>query len=108
MSLYTYNATVIRVVDGDTVDLDVDLGFDIHQFMRTRLYGINAPEMNTAAGKEAREFLLSMLPLDAEVLLHSHKDKRDKYGRYLARLEFNGVVVNDEMVATGHAVEYML
>lgn len=107
MSLYTYRASVIKVVDADTVDLDVDLGFDIHQFMRVRLYGINAPEMRTQEGKDARDFLLSIMPLDAEVLMHSVKDKRDKYGRYLATLEYGGVIINDELVANEHAVEYM-
>lgn len=106
-SFYTYNARIIKVIDGDTIDLEVDLGFDITMNMRVRMYGINAPEMNTPAGPLAKQFLQDMLPLDAQVLMHSKKDKTDKYGRYLAIVENDGIVTNDKMVQHGHAVEYM-
>ena len=88
--IYTYKAELVRVVDGDTVDLVIDLGFDTSRKERFRLYGIDAPEMNTAAGKEAKKWLWDALqPLEAiyvQTLQLETKAKRDKYGRFLAVL----------------------
>lgn len=112
MSLYEYNARVLRVVDGDTVQLDVDLGFDIRQRMTVRLYGINAPEMSTPGGKPARDHLVGMLPTGATVRLETLKDRKEKYGRYLARIYAESPAdmldVNAKMIEDGHAVPYML
>jgi micrococcal nuclease len=88
--IYIYKAELIRVVDGDTVDLIIDLGFDTSRKERFRLYGIDAPEMNTAAGKEAKKWLWDALqPLEAiyiQTIQLETKAKRDKYGRFLAVL----------------------
>ena len=114
MALYQYQARVLRVIDGDTVQLDVDFGFDVRQRMTVRLYGINAPEMNTPEGKAAKMHL-AMLIVEGMVLeLQTLKDKREKYGRYLAvlMLKMPGpdgrVNVNQMMVEDGHAVPYMI
>lgn len=100
---YQYQAKVLRIIDGDTVDLEVDLGFDVFQRMRIRLFGINAPEMSTPEGKVARFRFGQELPLGATVHLNSIKDKRDKYGRYLGILVYNGVNMNDWLVEEGLA-----
>jgi micrococcal nuclease len=88
--IYIYKADLIRVVDGDTVDLIIDLGFDTSRHERFRLYGIDAPEMRTKGGKEAKAWLQEALqPLEAiyvQTLQHKTKAKRDKYGRFLAVL----------------------
>jgi micrococcal nuclease len=88
--IYIYKASLIRVVDGDTVDLIIDLGFDTSRHERFRLYGIDAPELRTAAGKAAKAWLWEALqPLEAiyvQTLQHKTKAKRDKYGRFLAVL----------------------
>jgi micrococcal nuclease len=88
--IYIYKASLIRVVDGDTVDLIIDLGFDTSRHERFRLYGIDAPEMRTKEGKEAKAWLMSVLqPLGfiyVQTLQHKTKAKRDKYGRFLAVL----------------------
>jgi micrococcal nuclease len=88
--IYIYKASLIRVVDGDTVDLIIDLGFDTSRKERFRLYGIDAPELRTAAGKAAKAWLMSVLqPLEAiyvQTIQLSTKAKRDKYGRFLAVL----------------------
>jgi len=88
--IYIYKAELVRVVDGDTVELIIDLGFDTSRHERFRLYGVDAPEMRTAAGKEAKAWLWEALqPLEAiyvETLQHKTKAKRDKYGRFLAVL----------------------
>ena len=88
--IYIYKAELVRVVDGDTVDLVIDLGFDTFRHERFRLYGIDAPEMRTEAGKAAKAWLWEALqPLEAiyvETIQLETKAKRDKYGRFLAVL----------------------
>jgi len=88
--IYIYKAALVRVVDGDTVDLIIDMGFDTFRRERFRLYGIDAPEMNTAAGKEAKKWLWEALqPLEAiyvQTVQLETKAKRDKYGRFLSVL----------------------
>ena len=103
--MYEYRATLVRVVDGDTVWLEVDLGFDIRRLDSFRLVGINAPEMNTAEGKAAREWLVARLP--AVLMIRTVKDRREKYGRYLATLYVDGTNVNEQMIEEGHAQRYM-
>jgi micrococcal nuclease len=120
--IYIYKAELIRVVDGDTVDLVIDLGFDTFRHERFRLYGIDAPEMNTQAGKVAKKWLWDALqPLEAiyvQTIQLSTKAKRDKYGRFLAVLygELPTLVplarepihpssINARMVIEGHAKE---
>ena len=122
--IYIYKAELIRVVDGDTVDLIIDLGFDTSRKERFRLYGIDAPEMNTAQGKEAKAWLEdALMPLDAiyvETIQLETKAKRDKYGRFLAvlyddlsNIDLNRPIrtlvhptsINAKMIVEGHAKE---
>ena len=104
--MYQYRAVVLRVVDGDTLHAEVDLGFDIKRRDTFRLFGINAPEMSTPEGVVAKEWLTESLGQGALVVT-THKDKREKYGRYLATLWIDNVNVNEAMVAAGHAVVYL-
>lgn len=110
MSLYEYHATVIKIVDGDTVDLNVDLGFRIWNRDRFRLLGINAPEVVGAthdAGIAAKQHLEQIMPIDSAVVIHSEKPvSRDKYGRWLARLFLGDKDINQAMIDDGFAVEY--
>jgi endonuclease YncB( thermonuclease family) len=122
--IYIYKAELIRVVDGDTVDLIIDLGFDTSRKERFRLYGIDAPELRFEAGKAAKAWLEDALtPLEAiyiQTIQLSTKAKRDKYGRFLAVLydrfpqagqivaqpvSFPLHSVNLAMVDLGHAKE---
>lgn len=100
-----YPAKVLTVHDGDTLRLDIDQGFGTHQTaLSARLYGVNAPELSTQAGKDARDFLVKLLPAGTEVRVISHG--YDKYGgRYDATVTQNGVSVNDLLVSSGHAVK---
>jgi micrococcal nuclease len=85
--MYDYRAALIRVVDGDTVHLDVDLGVDIHTRMIVRLAGINCPEMNTDRGKAAKAWTQGWFDRQGwYVRVMTVKDKREKYGRYLAHI----------------------
>jgi len=122
---YIYQAKVLKVVDGDTVDLKVlllnatDLGFGIKSQPMTvnyrfRLYGIDAPETRTldmAEKKEgiaAKKYLAELLETSqGHVTIKTYKDKHDSFGRYLVTLyNVNGLNLNLEMLNTGHAEEY--
>lgn len=102
---YCYSATVLKVVDGDTVDFSANLGFRVRVDIRTRLYGMDAPEMNTPAGKASKLFLQSLMPVSLPVVLQTYKDPTDKYGRWLATVvTTEGNVINEIIIGAGHAV----
>jgi micrococcal nuclease len=125
--MFSYQAKLIEVIDGHTVDLLVDLGFGVHVKERFRLYGIDAPEMPTEAGKIAKAYLESILGTAIELYVATRKmirrpqEKTDKYGRYLAVLYDNyhdveadvdetkinmmPTSINLRMTYTGHAKE---
>jgi micrococcal nuclease len=100
---FVYRAVVLRIVDGDTVDLDVDLGFRASIEIRTRLIGINAPELNTETGRLVRDALAAHMPPGSGVVVRTFKDPRDKYGRWVSEIEHNGVDVSHWMLDNGHA-----
>ena len=101
---YKYRAEVVRVVDGDTVDATVDLGFNLKLSARFRLLGINAPEKNTREGKESLARLAVLLPVGSSVVVQTTKDKKEKFGRYLGTFLLNGKSVNQQLVDEGFAV----
>lgn len=110
-AVYVYEAVVVRVVDGDTVRLSVDLGFRLSLVENFRLVGIDAPEMSTQAGLEARDYLAGLLPVGSLVAIRSEKGLRqEKYGRWMAsvwtREEDGAWGVSDRLVAAGHAVAW--
>ncbi len=111
-NLYLYKAKIISVYDGDTCRVDIDLGLKVWlKNEKLRLLRINAPEMRgpeKEKGKASRDFLRNLI-LDKEVILQTKKDKKGKYGRYLAEIWMedaakNWINVNDLMVADGFAV----
>ena len=111
--LYHYNAKVVRVVDGDTVDTLIDLGFDIRIGQRVRLYGINTPECRTRdkdekkAGLAAKARLVEMLKENKnKCVIKTSLDKKGKYGRVLGVLYVNDVDLNEALVNEGHAKQY--
>ena len=106
--MYEYNAKVVKVVDGDTVDLAVDLGFDIWHNIRIRLYGINCPEKNTDLGKTAKQFTIDNLPIDSFVVLKTVKDKAEKFGRILGEITpvGNDKTINKLLIENNLAAEY--
>ena len=100
---YNYSATLVRCIDGDSVVLDVDLGFKLHrQHDSYRLGRIDAPEMSTEAGPSSRDALVAMLALSSSLMVTT--STADKYGRGLVELFADGVNLNDRMVAEGFAV----
>ena len=104
---YWYQATVLSIHDGDTMTLRFDLGRRIYSEDSIRLYRINAPELSQAGGKEARDYLRSLVPLGALVRVQTHKNARDKYGRWLGDVWYNSICLNDHLVDSGHAVYVM-
>jgi micrococcal nuclease len=110
--MYTYRVTKVnRVVDGDTVDITIDLGFDIHYKARVRMYGINAPESRTRdleekkRGLAAKDRLVELLAV-GDVTIKTSKDKTGKFGRLLGELFVAGVNINEQLIEEGHGVPY--
>ena len=110
--MYEYKCIVVKVVDGDTVDVDIDLGFGVWmKNQRIRMYGIDAPESRTSNKNEkmygiaAKKFLIGMLD-DKELILKTHKDAKGKYGRILGEIICDGVNINEVMVEEHLAVAY--
>lgn len=115
MSLYTYKARLDRVVDGDTVDVVIDLGFDIFHKCRCRLYGINTPESRTKdlqekeRGLAAKAYVVDWFNWNKDCYIQTQKDGKGKYGRILAKIyadEEMTVCLNEQLIDSGHAVEY--
>jgi len=105
-----YTGKVTRVVDGDTVDVELELGWGNFLREKVRLHGINAPELPTVAGIAAKTFLQGQVTSAPEIRFRSFKDKRDKYGRILLDLIVvyeDGATfsLNERMVETGNAVK---
>ena len=110
--MFTYNATCVKVVDGDTLDLNLDLGFGIHKIDRFRISGINTPE-TYGVKKESAEYAAGMksklrlkeLVEGKELIVHTEKDKKGKYGRYIATItvELTGEDVGEVLVNEGLA-----
>lgn len=109
--MYDYRCTILRVIDGDTVEVQIDLGFDMSFKSSVRLKGINAPELTGAtkpAGLTAKSYLMGLLPIMGPVTIHTdYHRERDKYGRVLGTFWVNGININQAMLDAGHAVPYM-
>jgi len=112
--LFHYKATVDRVIDGDTIDVVLDLGFDISYRGRIRFQGINAPESRTRdavekqAGLAAKRYVEDWINgHEQRVIIQTSLDDRGKFGRILGRiLNDEGECLNDELVSLGHATPY--
>ena len=107
--------TVIRVVDGDTVYGDVDLGFNVgNKKMEFRLAKINTPEIKGTtreAGLTSKQYVEDKI-MGKEVIIVTKKDTKEKYGRYLAEVFYkdetgNYISLNEELIQKGVAVSFM-
>ena len=111
--MYEYSCKVERVVDGDTVDVVLNLGFDIMYKSRVRLYGIDTPESRTrnldekARGKMAGAFLKNKIDAGEKVVIQTKlKDSRGKFGRVLGNIIVDGININQLMIDNYHAAAY--
>ena len=117
--MYTYKISPLKVVDGDTIDAEIDLGFDIKVKKRVRFMGINAPESRTrdleekAKGLAAKDRVKALLDGCKNVQLKSHGI--GKFGRCLGEImldmvdgseKLTLVSLNELLISEGHAVEY--
>jgi len=114
--MYTYSAKLNRIIDGDTLDIKIDLGLRISVDIRTRLYGLNCPEIfgvphNTPEyqkGIQARDYVtqwFSALGTDS-FIVQTYKDKQEKYGRWLITVtSIDGAkILNEDLLASGNAI----
>jgi micrococcal nuclease len=114
--MYEYRVKkVLRVVDGDTIDVDIDLGFNVSYTQRVRLAGIDTPESRTtdlkekALGLEVKEYLKNLLDGAEDIVIQTEKpDSSEKYGRILGWLFINDedTSLNEKMISEGYAWEY--
>jgi micrococcal nuclease len=115
--MYEYRSTIVKIVDGDTVDVDIDLGFGtwLHN-ERVRIMGIDTPESRTSdktekvfglAAKQRLTELLGPKPILKTMVSKKGEDMKGKFGRILGDfITEDGQMVTDIMIAEGHAVLY--
>ena len=110
--MYEYKCKLVKVVDGDTIDIDIDLGFGVWlQKQRIRLYGIDTPESRTSDATEkiygmaAKEFLTKWTN-SGGLTIKTHKDAKGKFGRILGEIWCFNTNVNEKLVEENHAVRY--
>ena len=110
--MYEYSCEIDRVVDGDTVDVIIDLGFKIFHKARVRMYGIDTPESRTrdldekARGILSKSFLQDALVQSNKVIIKTQKDAKGKFGRVLGELYVNDINIIQLMVDKYLAVAY--
>ena len=116
--MYEYKCKILRVVDGDTVDVDIDLGFGVWMHKeRVRMMGIDTPESRTrdkvekAFGLASKDRLKELLPIGSMSILkteidRSGEDKKGKFGRILGDFFIEDKRATDILIEEGHAVAY--
>jgi micrococcal nuclease len=113
---YVYRIkSVSKIVDGDTIDADIDLGFDISLTKRIRLAGVDTPESRTTdveekkLGLDAKDWLKNRLQFAKDILIKTElPDSTEKYGRIIGHLFINGEdkSLNNQMISEGYALAY--
>ena len=115
--MYEYRSKIVKIIDGDTVDVDIDLGFGVWMHKeRIRLYGIDTPESRTRDldekkyGLIAKGWIEKFMPVGSMQTLITQKDKSGKFGRILGKFRVNDghydIILNDWMISNHHAVAY--
>jgi len=117
--VYEYSCTIVKVVDGDTADVDIDLGFGVWlKKQRIRFYGIDTPESRTRDLEEkkyglmAKDIVLHYLPIGSKQTLRTRQDGKGKYGRILGEFIIHDgktdsqMTINNWMIREHYAVAY--
>lgn len=102
--IYKYRAILYRVIDGDTYELSIDLGFKVFATLPVRLYGWNCPEHNAPGGAEATAAATAILTGQA-LVIESYKSKQT-FARWLATVWIGNDNLGELLAAAGHAVPY--
>ena len=111
--MYEYRCRIDRVVDGDTVDVDIDLGFGVWmKKQRIRLYGVDTPESRTRDAEEkvfgnlAKNFVQVRLPVGSNQVLRTKLDGKGKFGRLLGEFVIGETTLNSLLIESNNAVKY--
>ncbi len=111
--MHEYKARITKIVDGDTIKCDIDLGFSMFLSNQTiRLYGVDTPESRTSDKEEkyygniSKQFLKDYCPKGTWIILRTHLDKKGKFGRILGELIVNDTNLNKALIEENLAVEY--
>jgi micrococcal nuclease len=105
--VFIYQAAVEKVVDGDTLDLQLDLGFGVFTRQRVRLLGINAAEHGTELGDKATAFARDWVKQHGPAFtVRTQKDKKEKFGRYLATILSDTADLGQALIDAGLALPY--
>jgi micrococcal nuclease len=104
LETYNFEAYCTNVVDGDTADLVIDVGFRMTTEQRVRLLGINTPERGHEGYQAAKDYLKERI-LDKLMIVQTRKS--DAFGRYLATVYVDGQNINEELLSLGLAVPYV-
>ena len=117
--MYEYRCKIVKIIDGDTVDVDIDLGFGVWLHKeRVRLYGIDTPESRTRDLEEkkyglmAKELVQTLMPVGSLQTLITEKDKSGKFGRILGKFRVHEphldryVILNEFMIDNWYGVRY--
>lgn len=108
--MYEYRAYVISVYDGDTITVDIDLGFGVWlKKQKIRLARIDTPEIKgdeRAMGLIARDRVRELI-MDKDVTIRTKKDKKGKYGRWIAEVIYDNINLNDQLLQENLAKQYV-
>ena len=112
--MYEYNCKIVRIIDGDTVDVDIDLGFAVWlNKQRIRLFGVDTPESRTRDAEEkkfgilAKNFVKGRLPIGSNQVLRTRlDDSRGKFGRILGEFVLDETTLNQLLIVTNNGVPY--
>ena len=112
--MFEYKCKIVKVIDGDTTDVDIDLGFGVWlKKQRIRFFGIDTPESRTRDleekkyGLAAKKYVTDRMPVGSTQTLVTVKDGKGKYGRILGQFRMeDGSILNENMIAEHHAVAY--
>jgi micrococcal nuclease len=112
--MYEYNCKIVRIIDGDTVDVNIDLGFAVWlNKQRIRLFGVDTPESRTRDAVEkkfgimAKNFVKGRLPVGSMQILRTRlDDSRGKFGRILGEFVLEETTLNQLLIVTNNGVPY--
>lgn len=110
--MYTYKALVRSIYDGDTIRVDIDLGFGvIFSDQSIRLLGVDTPELRgeqRLQGLASRNFVIERIPVGSHITIKTIKDRKEKFGRYLATIYYGEEQknLNEELIQSGMAEPY--